>query len=200
MSEYIALSLCDGTIVVGKTVHLLPSHELDKITLNPSIVLSGEALGNHKNIIEANISVLFWHDNKTGLESNRTIKDWVFQFECNEKDWEKFFKIYFNTPIAIGRNRGVPSDFTGLYKYIDPDRNFFELYWYVNGKLHKEDGPASIYSNGQQNWVVNSKRHRIGGPACQYLDGHKEWYIDGKCYSENEYWKLVNKLQGLSKH
>ena len=30
-------------------------------------------------------------------------------------------------------------------------------YWYLNGKLHREDGPAIIYANGDQAWYLNSE-------------------------------------------
>ena len=30
-------------------------------------------------------------------------------------------------------------------------------YWYLNGQLHREDGPAEIYSDGYQRWWVNGE-------------------------------------------
>lgn len=29
--------------------------------------------------------------------------------------------------------------------------------WYLNGKLHRTDGPAAIYSDGSQLWYLNGK-------------------------------------------
>ena len=29
-------------------------------------------------------------------------------------------------------------------------------HWYLNGKLHREDGPAIEYANGSKEWLVNS--------------------------------------------
>ena len=29
--------------------------------------------------------------------------------------------------------------------------------WYLNGKLHREDGPAVEYSNGTKHWYLNGK-------------------------------------------
>ena len=29
--------------------------------------------------------------------------------------------------------------------------------WYVNGKFHREDGPAIEYSNGTREWYVNGE-------------------------------------------
>ena len=30
---------------------------------------------------------------------------------------------------------------------------------YLNGKLHREDGPAAIYSSGPQYWCLNGSCH-----------------------------------------
>jgi len=45
--------------------------------------------------------------------------------------------------------------------------------WLLNGKLHREDGPAEEYSNGYKAWWLNGKRHREDGPAREYRDGNK---------------------------
>ena len=36
---------------------------------------------------------------------------------------------------------------------------------YLNGKLHRIDGPALEYSNGTKMWYYEGKQHRINGPA-----------------------------------
>ena len=36
--------------------------------------------------------------------------------------------------------------------------------WYLNGKRHREDGPAIEYANGDKYWYLNGKRHREDGP------------------------------------
>lgn len=57
--------------------------------------------------------------------------------------------------------------------------------WYINGKLHKEDGPAIQRSNGDEFWYANGKRHREDGPAIETMDGWKEWWIHGKHHRED---------------
>jgi len=52
--------------------------------------------------------------------------------------------------------------------------------WYINGRRHREDGPAVEYDNGDKVWYVNGKRHREGGPAVEYSNGGKVWYVNGK--------------------
>lgn len=51
--------------------------------------------------------------------------------------------------------------------------------WYHEGKLHRENGPAVIYSNGHQEWYRKGKLHRDDGPAVIYPDGSEEWYVNG---------------------
>ena len=52
--------------------------------------------------------------------------------------------------------------------------------WWVNGKRHREDGPAVEYANGAKFWYINDKLHRIDGPAVECTDGYKAWYINDK--------------------
>ena len=65
--------------------------------------------------------------------------------------------------------------------------------WYLNGKYHREDGPAVEYANGDRVWYLNVQLHRINGPAVEYADGCKLWYLNDKCYSETDYWKELKK-------
>jgi len=59
--------------------------------------------------------------------------------------------------------------------------------WYLNGKLHREDGPAIEPSKGSKAWYLNGKLHREDGPAVEYSDGDKEWYLNGKPLTEKEF-------------
>ena len=52
--------------------------------------------------------------------------------------------------------------------------------WYLNGKLHREDGPAVEYSDGSKQWYLNGKLHREDGPAAEYPDGTKYWWFNDK--------------------
>ena len=65
--------------------------------------------------------------------------------------------------------------------------------WYLNGQRHRENGPACEYTSGTKAWFLNDKRHRINGPAIEYTDGNKSWYLKGKKYSESDYWKELQK-------
>jgi hypothetical protein len=59
-------------------------------------------------------------------------------------------------------------------------------HWRLNGKLHREDGPAIEHSNGDKYWYLNGKRHREDGPAIEYADGTKYWYLNGEQLTEKE--------------
>jgi len=51
--------------------------------------------------------------------------------------------------------------------------------WYLKGLLHRKDGPA-VEHNGTKAWYLNGLLHREDGPAIEYSDGRKEWYTKGK--------------------
>ena len=58
--------------------------------------------------------------------------------------------------------------------------------WCLNGELHREDGPAVENSNGSKYWYLNGEAHREDGPAFEYLDGSKYWYLNGKELTEED--------------
>jgi len=63
--------------------------------------------------------------------------------------------------------------------------------WYQNGELHRIDGPAINHFNGSKWWIINGKLHRTEGPALEYEDGDKEYWLNNKHYSNiktNEEW------------
>ena len=70
---------------------------------------------------------------------------------------------------------------------------FGNKFWYLNGELHREDGPAIEYDDGYKIWYLNGKYHRVDAPAGEYANGGKSWYLNGRCYTESDYWKELNK-------
>ena len=72
--------------------------------------------------------------------------------------------------------------------------------WSLNGKHHREDGPAVEYANGDKEWYLNGKCHREDGPAFECANGTKEWCLNGKYHREDgpacecpdgtKYWSL----------
>jgi hypothetical protein len=57
--------------------------------------------------------------------------------------------------------------------------------WYRNGQCHREDGPADEYPNGGKYWYQNGRLHREDGPAIEESDGGKSWYRDGVKFRPN---------------
>jgi len=57
--------------------------------------------------------------------------------------------------------------------------------WHLNGKFHREGGPAIEYANGDKEWWRMGKCHRLDGPAVEHSDGGKEWWLNGKQHREN---------------
>ena len=72
-----------------------------------------------------------------------------------------------------------------------------DRFWLVDGKRHRVDGPAVERANGTKHWYVDGKRHRIDAPAAEYADGGKRWYVDGKGYTEEEFNKLMKAIRKL---
>jgi len=56
--------------------------------------------------------------------------------------------------------------------------------WHLNGKLHREDGPAVIWASGYQEWWLNGNKHREDGPAVIRADGTQVWWLNGKEVTE----------------
>ena len=72
--------------------------------------------------------------------------------------------------------------------YADGDKE-----WYINGKRHREDGPAIEYADGSKSWYKEGKLHREDGPAVELANGDKYWYLNDKEYSEAEFKKKIAK-------
>jgi len=67
--------------------------------------------------------------------------------------------------------------------------NIKREYYFINGKLHRNDGPAEIwyYENGnikEEHYYKNNKRHRENSPAIIYYD--KDSNIEREYYYIND--------------
>ena len=76
--------------------------------------------------------------------------------------------------------------------------SFGAQYWYINGKLHREDGPAMISASGVKTWYVNGKQHRLNGPAVEFTDSKQdEYWIEGSNMTKEEWedykWELFER-------
>jgi len=82
-----------------------------------------------------------------------------------------------------------------IEEYEDGDK-----YWYLNGKLHREDGPADESFSGNRRWYKNGLLHRDNGPAI-WTNIIKEYWYNG-CHLKNinsdKDLKRYIKLQSIS--
>jgi len=112
---------------------------------------------------------------------------WYIDGECHNEDGIAMTFIKHNGDhIYIYTQRG---------KYHRIDDHAFEYIagagaqsrreWWLNGKLHRLDGPARVYYNGDVQWWVNGKRHREDGPAEERIKGTKKWYRNNKLHNPN---------------
>lgn len=67
--------------------------------------------------------------------------------------------------------------------------------WWVAGKLHRVDGPAIVWANGSKEWWLDGKLHRVEGPAVEWSDGGKDWFYSGKKFNNQEAWFEALALQ-----
>lgn len=54
-----------------------------------------------------------------------------------------------------------------------------DIEWHWDGKLRRGDNP-SVVSCAANWWYLNGLLHRDNGPAKEYANGYKEWYQYGK--------------------
>ena len=63
--------------------------------------------------------------------------------------------------------------------------------WFINGKRHREDGPAVEIANGTKCWHINGKLHREDGPAITFMNEDKElrcsFHLNGIEFNPIEY-------------
>ena len=78
-------------------------------------------------------------------------------------------------------------------EYTDGDK-----FWWQNGLLHRTDGPAIERANGTKEWFQNGHRHRIDGVAIDYANGCKRWFINDVEMTEDEFNQLVMKMSEIA--
>lgn len=50
-------------------------------------------------------------------------------------------------------------------------------FWYVNGEPHRDVGPAVVLGTGAKAWFVHGVRHRVDGPAVMLSNGDRSWWL-----------------------
>ena len=96
---------------------------------------------------------------------------------CRKKAQKKYLASE-EVPKAYLRSKDVPKTFSGCCFLLKVKQKR----WYKNGKIHREDGPAIIHSDGSEEWCYEGKKHRIGGKAWA-----ENYFIHGRLFMKKEY-------------
>jgi hypothetical protein len=51
---------------------------------------------------------------------------------------------------------------------------------------------VKVSADGYKSWWLNGKRHREDGPATEWADGSKGWSLNGKYMTEEEHKAAMN--------
>jgi len=68
-------------------------------------------------------------------------------------------------------------------------------FWFKRGFRHREDGPAMEWADGSKSWWINGRLHREDGPAVEDADGSKFWYLNGLSYTEEKFLKKTSPIK-----
>ena len=96
--------------------------------------------------------------------------------------WDGMLELIKEDKIVCGSWLAARFNFSGMIEWANGDRK-----WYLNGELHREDGPAMEWANGSRRWCLNGKLHREDGPAIEFADGSRYWYLNGVRLSKEEF-------------
>ena len=73
-------------------------------------------------------------------------------------------------------------------------------YWRNSkGQLHREgDKPAYIHRNGYKEYRINGKLHRESGPAVILLDGTVQYWLEGEHLTKSEHEQRTKPVLNLT--
>ena len=57
---------------------------------------------------------------------------------------------------------------------------------------------VKVYDSGNKQWFLNGKLHREDGPAIERPDGYKAWFLNDVRYTEEEYYSKLNPAKELT--
>ncbi len=83
------------------------------------------------------------------------------------------------TALIIGSWTQIPDNFSGVINY------YGDYHWLLNGRQHRDDGPAIEWANGTKFWFLNGKQHRENGHAVEYSNGEKCWFLNGQRHRDD---------------
>ena len=60
------------------------------------------------------------------------------------------------------------------------------------------DYTVRVFPNGDKVWYLNGKFHREDGPALESANGNKYWYLNGEHITEEEHKRRTSKIKELT--
>lgn len=64
--------------------------------------------------------------------------------------------------------------------------------------FHRENGPAFESASGTKAYYQNDKLHRLDGPAVIFSNGDEEYWVDGVQYTKESFLKKTNPFKELT--
>jgi len=55
-----------------------------------------------------------------------------------------------------------------------------------------------VFPNGDKVWYLNGKFHREDGPALESANGNKYWYLNGEHITKEEHARLTSKTKEIT--
>ena len=115
----------------------------------------------------------------------------------NNKVKEKKYNIEYN--IYQEKDK---LDYEIVESYTDDNGNIIEIIsddnhikYYKNYILHRDNGPAVVYINGDEEWYKEDSLHRENGPAWNWKSCNDiSWHYEGKlidCKSQEEFERIM---------
>ena len=88
--------------------------------------------------------------------------------------------------------------YSALKYCVKVDRYGTRRYYNGAGQLHRLEGPAVVWPNGNCEWYQNGRLHRTNGPAVVWKGGHTDWWLNGVPYTEQAYYAQLKTLEQTS--
>jgi len=57
---------------------------------------------------------------------------------------------------------------------------------------------VKVYKNGSKEWYLNGQLHREDGPAVEFCNGTKQWFLNDKRYTEEDFLKQTQSIKELT--
>jgi hypothetical protein len=133
---------------------------------------------------------LFHRENGPAIEYENGNKFWYKEGKLHREggpacEYSNGDKEYFLNGIKVGP--AVEYDNEKEVYYINKEKEEWPKCWKnEKGKLHREDGPAWEWENGDKEWYKEGGLHREDGPAIERADGYKEYWINNKKVEEKD--------------